>query len=618
MATSGNKHVSLGSSFALYIWWELKSQDIAACTSQVELWWGIKKVAANNSTYNMSASGTAKANGTTYANAVTGWWDMRSASVGSNQYYCHKTITVQHDLTTGAKSFTMSGSFNPGNVNGATSGSVSMTVTLPTIPRMTTPVLSTGSAVMGAGISISLAGRAASTFTHTLSYKLPNGSGGVIAERTAATSVPWTVPQFAEQLPNAVTGSVQISCVTYDGAGSALGTKTVTLTASVPAEAVPVIGSVTVTETVEGLAERYGAFVQNKSRPAVTISAAGVQGSTVASITSTLDGRTYTGGSWTAAAALSAAGALEIRTTVTDSRGRTASLSTAISVLAYTPPVITRFTAVRCGAGGSPADDGNFALLRYAYSVPALNGGNTAEMTVKAKRPAEETYQLELLTGAELEAETSAVSGQEVSASYGWDIQMSVRDSFGAVTTATVQLPSAEVIMDFKADGQGMAIGKTSEQEGLDVNWPVLFRKPMRFESADVIRDILLAAHPVGSYYWSSNATSPAALFGGTWEQVKDRFILAAGDSYAAGATGGVATHLHGAGSYAVPMAASGNSLYFRYAACSAWSAQWMVTGSGHGSSTKSLSENIPLTGSSASANNMPPYTVAYCWRRTA
>lgn len=55
--------------------------------------------------------------------------------------------------------------------------------------------------------------------------------------------------------------------------------------------------------------------------------------------------------------------------------------------------------------------------------------------------------------------------------------------------------------------------------------------------------DTLLAAYPVGSLYMSAEATSPASLFGGTWEQIKDCFILAAGDTYAAGSTGGEAEH---------------------------------------------------------------------------
>lgn len=49
--------------------------------------------------------------------------------------------------------------------------------------------------------------------------------------------------------------------------------------------------------------------------------------------------------------------------------------------------------------------------------------------------------------------------------------------------------------------------------------------------------------YPVGSIYMSVNSTSPATLFGGTWEQIKDKFLLSTGNSYANGSTGGSATH---------------------------------------------------------------------------
>lgn len=55
---------------------------------------------------------------------------------------------------------------------------------------------------------------------------------------------------------------------------------------------------------------------------------------------------------------------------------------------------------------------------------------------------------------------------------------------------------------------------------------------------------LALITYPVGSLYWSSSSTSPASLFGGTWTQVKDKFCLAAGNSYAVGSTGGETTHL--------------------------------------------------------------------------
>ena len=51
--------------------------------------------------------------------------------------------------------------------------------------------------------------------------------------------------------------------------------------------------------------------------------------------------------------------------------------------------------------------------------------------------------------------------------------------------------------------------------------------------------NIFDAIYPVGSLYWSSKSTNPGTLFGGTWVQIKDRFVLAAGDIYTNGATGG-------------------------------------------------------------------------------
>ena len=56
---------------------------------------------------------------------------------------------------------------------------------------------------------------------------------------------------------------------------------------------------------------------------------------------------------------------------------------------------------------------------------------------------------------------------------------------------------------------------------------------------ADKWQDI----YPIGSIYMSVNDTNPSLVFGGTWQQIKDRFLLASGDTYDNGQTGGSATH---------------------------------------------------------------------------
>ena len=115
-------------------------------------------------------------------------------------------------------------------------------------------------------------------------------------------------------------------------------------------------------------------------------------------------------------------------------------------------------------------------------------------------------------------------------------------------------------------------------------------------------------AHPVGSYYWSSDSTNPSKLFGGTWEQVTDRFVLAAGSTYKVGATGGAATHTltineMPSHNHQIARSMNGAEGTDRYTP---------IAASGY-KTTGTLS-----TGGGEAHNNMPPYEVAYCWKRIA
>ncbi|MGB9979361.1 phage baseplate protein [Methanobacterium sp.] len=58
------------------------------------------------------------------------------------------------------------------------------------------------------------------------------------------------------------------------------------------------------------------------------------------------------------------------------------------------------------------------------------------------------------------------------------------------------------------------------------------------------LSDIIDMIYPVGAVYISAVNTNPATLFGGTWVQIKDKFLLSAGDTHSAGSTGGEETHI--------------------------------------------------------------------------
>lgn len=124
--------------------------------------------------------------------------------------------------------------------------------------------------------------------------------------------------------------------------------------------------------------------------------------------------------------------------------------------------------------------------------------------------------------------------------------------------------------------------------------------------------------YPVGSLYMSAKATSPASLFGGAWEQIKDRFILAAGDTYAAGTSGGEANHTLSISE----MPEHNHLMYSNYNAASHGSDKHVfdyTSGAFKAQSLYTPIDNITeYTGKSQPHNNMPPYLTAYTWRRIA
>lgn len=115
--------------------------------------------------------------------------------------------------------------------------------------------------------------------------------------------------------------------------------------------------------------------------------------------------------------------------------------------------------------------------------------------------------------------------------------------------------------------------------------------------------------YPIGSIYISAVSTSPSALFGGSWERIKDTFLLAAGDKYSAGAKGGEATHT---------LTVSEMPSHYHN------SQGWARLSGGSNGNQALLADGIDTnlhtlsTGGGQAHNNMPPYLAVYVWKRTA
>ena len=127
------------------------------------------------------------------------------------------------------------------------------------------------------------------------------------------------------------------------------------------------------------------------------------------------------------------------------------------------------------------------------------------------------------------------------------------------------------------------------------------------------ITQLLLMAHPIGSIYSSTAATSPADLFGGTWERIKGRFIWGIDDSENAGDTGGEATH-----KLTVDEMPAHRHNYLLTTSNDGDIQKWYPSGSEFQYGKYQDQSYMLPTGGDQPHNNMPPYYGAYIWRRTA
>ena len=136
---------------------------------------------------------------------------------------------------------------------------------------------------------------------------------------------------------------------------------------------------------------------------------------------------------------------------------------------------------------------------------------------------------------------------------------------------------------------------------------------------AEAIGTIWSKIYPIGSIYISVADTSPSTLFGGTWVQIKDVFLLSAGDTYAAGSTGGEAEHI---------LTVDEMPRHSHNVISSADAARLVLNQSGAEGASYAFADNrgngyystwiTDNRGNDQPHNNMPPYLAVYVWQRTA
>lgn len=160
---------------------------------------------------------------------------------------------------------------------------------------------------------------------------------------------------------------------------------------------------------------------------------------------------------------------------------------------------------------------------------------------------------------------------------------------------------------------------------------------------ADALAKTKLDAHPVGSYYWSNDSTSPATIFGGTWEALPAGYTLIAQGSgsddfgsftYTAGqkygkrkhqlTTDELSEHSHtasvssaGSHTHTAETFMDGGKDHINNFSCS-YTAVRKGTATVDSSGAHTHDITIDNTGGNQPHNNLPPSIACYGWRRTA
>lgn len=609
-----------------------------------------------------------------YAQSYNGYGLTATLTVGGSSYSIPlkgtemwsgtATHTIDKDISVSAaaSSTSLTASFAVSCSTGTSSALSTTTCSNISISRYYTAAsVSAASTAIGSQVPITLSGKYPSTATCDITYKFGKLTG-TVATGTTATSILWNTSSIANQLlsqiPTALSGVCTLTCITKVGT-TTIGSASCNVNLKT-AEKVSIRENTTTITPVNtnDFLNGKSIYVAGYSKARVAINAVAGQGATVKSYEISGLGTVGTSADWISSL-LSTAGEKTVTITVTDSRNTTASVKRQINVMEYKIPSITLSAERGKRINGKWESNVNGENLKIAVnsSVALTEQGNRGKTYIKIDGVDE--FESEWITGGE----TICYVEREIPDNVLHTVTAVMTDLMGNSSAESVfEIPTAIVNMSMRPNDEGVTFGGHPVQEGLVSEFPAKFNNNvyLNLEAAGfdktfaekcnadengmvAIKELLLnIIYPVGSYYWSSENTNPKDLFGGTWEKIEGKFVLASSISYATGSSGGSATvalttsnmpsHTHSvtgtaasAGGHWHQIGADLDATYSTSGTRS-YSIHGNTSGAGYvkgyttttGSHTHTVTGKAAAAGSGAAHNNMPPYIVANCWRRTA
>ncbi|MBN2943327.1 MAG: hypothetical protein JTJ18_15075 [Streptococcus sp.] len=650
---SGNIGISTGQTdkYSLLLDVSEKSYSIENNTSTVEWWVGIRSNTAYHNHYGLAETYTVVINGSTVHSAV------HKPTVGNGQtvWVASGTATVGHNAD-GSKTVAVSASFNNADrgtylpTTGSCSGSLKLT-TIPraTVPSVDKPSLDCGSVIKFTGTS------ASSNFSHKL-YTTWNNEEKLIAtidKGSTAVSYSYTIPtSWEKNMPNTTSAIATFILETLNG-DTVIGRKSINATVQVRSGIVPTIGNPTIEDT-NSISKAMGLYVQSQSCIKFTIPTSGNQGSTITSVSTKFNNQTYSGSTFTTQA-IQDSGTLTYTITVTDSRGRTATKSGSVTVVAYNPPSLTNVSAKRANSSYAVDESsGTYALLHFKVGFTSLSNKNVTSFYIQYRASGATSWTKINSWANNYTLNQDYKAGNLLtSTTTTYEIAFGVKDKFMSdYSWQIVTVTPTYALINFGKDGKSLTFfGQDGNNANrLTVNGDLVSNK-YKFSSVSentssthvlvengneiqyrdwdkLVNSIKSAMYPVGSVYITYNNVNPGTFLGGTWERFgQGRTLVGEGTgndgstsmSFTQNSSDGKYknTHYHvtsfgwdGDYFYAGKPDGAANNAYDRTS----------LIPNGYGIQTSSfISRQVRLNWTDdRTISNVQPYIVVYFWRRTA
>lgn len=339
--------------------------------------------------------------------------------------------------------------------------------------------LSVSGGTLGQAQTLTLT-RYSAVFKDTITWSCGTASG-TIATLSQGTQFSFTPPiDLAAQSPNAAAVEILYTVATYQADGTTLVATSSTVAAAVIPASVKPSCALAVSDATGAFA-KYGAYVQGQSKFALVVTPTIAYGSEIASYQITADGKTYTQADVTTDA-IAGNGELTLTAKVTDRRGRTSdATSQTVQVLPCRAPVISAYSAQRCGSDGTPDEEGLYIKVAFSAEISPLNDINTAEYSVKYRVAGTDDWTSLPLT--DYDGQYNVTDGSAVfaaAAANAWDVQISAKDDF-AETAQTRSVAIAFSLVNYNSSGKGLAFGRISQMEDeMEIDMPVRIYQPVQ------------------------------------------------------------------------------------------------------------------------------------------